>query len=320
MRWNTEVVAAEWNDDDGIWSVTLRWRRRSDDHSYARGRSITAVGQLNRPHIPEFDGADTFEGPSFHSAAWDHSVDVTGKRVALIGAGASGFQIAPAIADRRRAAHRVPADRPVDVPERDVSRRSRRRCALGDAPPAVLREMVPIPGAVARIGQGARRRRRRPELSTRSRRLGRQRHQCRRADDVLAVDHQPGRRGQRAAGQGDARLSGRGKRTLQDNGSWLRTLQRDNVDLVRTPIARITPGGVVTDGRGDARSGHHRVRHRISAHRCAVAAKGDRPQRNRPARNVGQPPVRLPRASPCRNSPTSSSSTGPELTWPTAAA
>ena len=48
---------------------------------------ITAVGQLNRPYIPEFDGADTFNGPSFHSAAWDHSVDLTGKRIALIGAG-----------------------------------------------------------------------------------------------------------------------------------------------------------------------------------------------------------------------------------------
>ncbi|EUA07323.1 flavin-binding monooxygenase-like family protein [Mycobacterium xenopi 4042] len=55
---------------------------------------ITAVGQLNRPYIPDFDGADSFAGPSFHSAAWDHSVDLTGKRVALIGAGASGFQIA----------------------------------------------------------------------------------------------------------------------------------------------------------------------------------------------------------------------------------
>ena len=50
--------------------------------------------------MPDIDGADTFEGPSFHSAAWDHSVDLTGKRVALIGAGASGFQIAPAIADK----------------------------------------------------------------------------------------------------------------------------------------------------------------------------------------------------------------------------
>lgn len=74
--------------------------RSADGHTETmRARAlITAVGQLNRPSIPAFDGAQTFRGPSFHSAAWDHSVELKGKRVALVGAGASGFQIAPAIA------------------------------------------------------------------------------------------------------------------------------------------------------------------------------------------------------------------------------
>ncbi|MDE0803052.1 MAG: hypothetical protein OSA99_06980 [Acidimicrobiales bacterium] len=48
---------------------------------------------------PDIDGIDTFAGPACHSALWDHDIDLTGKRVALIGAGASEFQIAPAIAD-----------------------------------------------------------------------------------------------------------------------------------------------------------------------------------------------------------------------------
>src|SRR6202011_520052 len=62
VRWNTEVLAAEWNDDDGMWSVSLR---RADGHlDTLQARAIiTAVGQLNRPNIPEFDGANTFEGP-----------------------------------------------------------------------------------------------------------------------------------------------------------------------------------------------------------------------------------------------------------------
>ena len=94
------MLSADWNDDDGIWSVSLRSAKDGTEHAIEARAVITAVGQLNRPHIPEFEGADTFEGPAFHSAAWDHSVDLTGKRVALIGAGASGFQIAPAIADR----------------------------------------------------------------------------------------------------------------------------------------------------------------------------------------------------------------------------
>src|ERR1700749_3566239 len=71
--------------------------RRPDQHR-ARTGADHRVGQLNRPSIPDFDGASSFAGPAFHSAAWDHSVDLAGKRVALIGAGASGFQIAPAIA------------------------------------------------------------------------------------------------------------------------------------------------------------------------------------------------------------------------------
>ena len=72
----------------------LKWR---EDVLRARA-VISAVGQLNRPSLPDIPGRDDFAGPSFHSARWDHSVDVRGKRVALVGAGASGFQIAPTIA------------------------------------------------------------------------------------------------------------------------------------------------------------------------------------------------------------------------------
>lgn len=97
VRWNTEVLTANWDDDDGVWRVSLRAADGRVSTVTARVL-ITAVGQLNRPHISEFDGAETFSGPAFHSAAWDHRVDLNGKRVALIGVGASGFQIAPAIA------------------------------------------------------------------------------------------------------------------------------------------------------------------------------------------------------------------------------
>ncbi len=79
-----------------------------------------------------------------------------------------------------------------------------------------------------------------------------------------------------------------GKRTLQDNGTWLRTLRRDNVELVRTPIERITPpAGVVTADAASTRR-CHRVRHWFSRHRGAVAAAHHRPRRGgRPARCVG---------------------------------
>ncbi len=60
---------------------------------------ISAVGSLNLPRLPEIPGMETFAGPSFHSARWPEDLDIGGTNFALVGAGASGFQIGPAIAD-----------------------------------------------------------------------------------------------------------------------------------------------------------------------------------------------------------------------------
>jgi 4-hydroxyacetophenone monooxygenase len=60
--------------------------------------SYTAVGQLNRPAIPRIDGLERFRGPVFHTARWDRSIKLKGKRVAMIGTGASGMQTGPSIA------------------------------------------------------------------------------------------------------------------------------------------------------------------------------------------------------------------------------
>ncbi len=60
---------------------------------------VGAVGALAEPHLPDIEGIENFRGKIFHSARWDHSADLPGKRVALIGTGASAIQIGPAIAD-----------------------------------------------------------------------------------------------------------------------------------------------------------------------------------------------------------------------------
>ena len=90
---------------------------------------ISAVGALNQPKLPDIPGMDDFAGPSFHSARWDPDVDYTGTRFALVGAGASGFQIAPTIADDVEQPHHLPAHRAVDVPER---RTTTERCPTGE--------------------------------------------------------------------------------------------------------------------------------------------------------------------------------------------
>jgi 4-hydroxyacetophenone monooxygenase len=99
IRFNTEVVCARYQTAKGKWCVDVR---QSDGHetSLVADVVITAVGMVNRPSIPRLPGLDEFPGPVMHTAAWDNSVDLTGKRVAVIGTGASAMQLVPSIVDR----------------------------------------------------------------------------------------------------------------------------------------------------------------------------------------------------------------------------
>ncbi|MDQ1394893.1 MAG: 4-hydroxyacetophenone monooxygenase, partial [Acidimicrobiaceae bacterium] len=97
IRFGTEVRSATWSDEDERWTVVVRTADGVEE-SIGANAVISAVGQLNRPSFPTIEGRDSFEGPSFHSARWDHSVDLTGKRVAVIGTGASAVQFIPEIA------------------------------------------------------------------------------------------------------------------------------------------------------------------------------------------------------------------------------
>ncbi len=96
-RFDTEELGATFDAPTGTWSVRVRGRDGAEETIDARVL-ISAVGSLNRAKMPDITGIDDFEGPSFHSSRWDHSVDITGSRFAPVGAGASGFQIAPTIA------------------------------------------------------------------------------------------------------------------------------------------------------------------------------------------------------------------------------
>jgi len=91
-RFGTEVTDAEFDERQGIWQV-----RTADGETLSADILVSAVGQLSRPAMPAIPGIDTFTGAAFHSAQWDHGVDLTGKRVACIGTGASAIQYIPAI-------------------------------------------------------------------------------------------------------------------------------------------------------------------------------------------------------------------------------
>jgi len=251
VRFETEVIGATWDEGSATWAVRIRGADGGEGVLTARA-VISAVGQLNRPNVPVIDGADTFAGPSFHSARWDHGVDLTGMRVAMIGAGASGFQIAPTIAP--------------EVGHLTVFQRT-------------AQWMFPNPNYHATVGPGVRWALRHLPFYGRWYRFLILWPGCDKGLEAARVDPDyPDQ--QRAVSEmneltrqmftdwivgqvgDDPDLIAKvvpdypatGKRTLQDNGAWLGALTRDNVDLVRTAIDHIEPDGVVTvDGQ------HHRA-------------------------------------------------------------
>ncbi|MGH3633013.1 MAG: flavin-containing monooxygenase [Mycobacterium sp.] len=97
VEFDTELDKAEWQDDSQRWQVTLRYSGGSVS-TREFPVVITAVGLLNRPAYPDLPGLDGFPGPVVHTGAWRPGLDLAGKRVAVIGTGASAMQLVPAIA------------------------------------------------------------------------------------------------------------------------------------------------------------------------------------------------------------------------------
>lgn len=98
LRLGQTVTQADWSDAEKLWLVKLQ-----SGETLKTRVLISAVGQLNRPSIPSLPGMDSFQGPSFHSARWPKDFDPAGKRIAVIGSGASAIQIIPELA--KTAAH-----------------------------------------------------------------------------------------------------------------------------------------------------------------------------------------------------------------------
>ncbi|AIY20194.2 NAD(P)-binding domain-containing protein [Pimelobacter simplex] len=97
-RLRTTVTAATFDDDAHLWRLDL-----ADGAAITARHVVSATGVLTQPKLPEIDGLADFAGTVMHTARWDHSVDLTGRRVAVIGTGASAVQAIPHVA--RQAAH-----------------------------------------------------------------------------------------------------------------------------------------------------------------------------------------------------------------------
>jgi 4-hydroxyacetophenone monooxygenase len=99
IQFRAEVLRARFDTADGLWHLDVRDAGGRTTAANANVL-ISAVGMVNRPMIPDIPGLDEFSGPVMHTAAWDNSVDLAAKRVAVIGNGASAMQLVPAIADK----------------------------------------------------------------------------------------------------------------------------------------------------------------------------------------------------------------------------
>jgi len=97
IRFDTEVTEARYEETSGLWRLELEGPEGTE--LLESNAIISAVGQLNRPQIPQINGADSFAGPCFHSAQWEHEHDLTGKRIGVIGTGGSAFQFIPILAE-----------------------------------------------------------------------------------------------------------------------------------------------------------------------------------------------------------------------------
>lgn len=243
ILFNTEVLAATYDDSRCIWKVSVRDADDREETIEAEA-IISAVGQLNRPKMPDIKGIGSFEGPSFHSAQWDHGIDFTGKTVGIIGTGSSASQFIPHLAEAAKAVRifqRTPNwyapapnyhERVADgflwllkhVPTYAQWYRFWLFWAISDG----FLPMVEVdnnwkPGDAV-TGEGNRQLRKLLE--------GSMRKQLATRPDLIKKmlpDFPPA-----------------SKRIVVDNGTWPNTLLKEHVHLITEPIEQINPRGVLT--------------------------------------------------------------------------
>ena len=244
IRFDTEVTSARYDEDAHTWTVEVSG---ADGTVEAIGANavISAVGQLNRPKLPDIAGIDSFEGLAMHSAQWVDGTDLRGKRVAVIGTGASAFQIVPTIAEEVDHLTVFQRSAPWMFPNPNYHE------PVGDGVKWAL-EHLPYYGRWYRFllfwpgcDGGLDAMRIDPDWP----------HQDRACSEINDIVREMFTQYMADQIGDDPELLAKvvpdyvclGKRTLQDNGSWLTALTRDDVELVDDPIAEIRADRIVCE-------------------------------------------------------------------------
>jgi cation diffusion facilitator CzcD-associated flavoprotein CzcO len=124
IRFGEQVTGARFDEDESLWHIEVGGGARS----YTARIVVAGFGPLSRPAYPQIDGIERFQGTAFHSAEWDEDYDPTGKRVAVVGTGASAIQFVPRIAGRVERLHLFQRTPPwvLPKPDRPTTRLERR--------------------------------------------------------------------------------------------------------------------------------------------------------------------------------------------------
>jgi cation diffusion facilitator CzcD-associated flavoprotein CzcO len=219
-----EVTAARWTGRDWLIELADGRRERADV-------LVPAVGQLTVPAIPELEGLQSFRGPAFHTGSWCHDVDLTGKRVAVIGTGASAIQVVPAIAAHTAHVTVFQRTAPYVFAKSDATYSDRLHRRYHGAP--ILKSAVRLiiwsyfelvtamftrwPAVLELLG-----------------RIHRRVLRAQVPDPALRADLQPGLR--------------IGCKRILISDDYYATLARSDVTLETAPIERVTETGIVTSG------------------------------------------------------------------------
>jgi cation diffusion facilitator CzcD-associated flavoprotein CzcO len=228
IRFGTGVSSARFDERRNLWVLDL-----SDGGTFEATVLVTACGLLNRPQLPNVPGREAFGGPAFHSARWRHDVDLTAKRVGVIGTGASAVQIVPEIAPRAASLVLFQRSAPYVIPKADRDYRAFEKTLFRRLPfvQHINRALTYAAHEVRFVAFGYSRAAMKPSRRIFERLLERQV-----ADPELRRKLTP-----------DYEM---GCKRIMISNDYYRALARENVEVVTDPVERITPAGVVTrDGR-----------------------------------------------------------------------
>ncbi|MBL0216206.1 MAG: NAD(P)/FAD-dependent oxidoreductase [Myxococcales bacterium] len=227
LRFGAQVTGATFDDTTGTWTISTK-----DGETFVARSLVLGNGALHLPAIPELPGASTFAGTTFHSARWNHQHDLRGKKVAVIGTGASTIQFVPQIAPEVEQLHVFQRTPPWIVPKSDRPIGLRERWLLEHVPGAHwlrrtglywLFESRVLGFAFA------------PKVNQLAERLVLKHLAAQVADPELRAQLTPAYR--------------MGCKRVLISNDYYPALCRDNVDLVTCGIAAIEPTGIrTTDG------------------------------------------------------------------------